>query len=206
MFQYFKTGVVAAALNAGTGADNQRQTAMEGDTISKHRRSSKSHTSRRYFLGISCSLMTAIALCFFTSASAQQGEKGIGGNLIIGTGDDYTHFGVGAKFVYNVSDPIRLAVEFDFFPKKDQVSWTDFSMYGHYLISVNERNAVYPAFGLGMVGVQAGGASASEFAFSFGGGFDHAVSSNLLLNFELRFKILDGLNRTNFLVGLTHKF
>ena len=29
MYQYFKTNVAAAALNAGTGADNQRQTAME---------------------------------------------------------------------------------------------------------------------------------------------------------------------------------
>jgi len=52
MIQYFKTGVAAAALNAGTGADNQRKTAMEGDTISKHRRSSKSQTSRRNFLYI----------------------------------------------------------------------------------------------------------------------------------------------------------
>jgi len=49
MFQYFKTVVAAAALNAGTGADNQRQTAMEADTI-QHGRSSKSHTSRRNFL------------------------------------------------------------------------------------------------------------------------------------------------------------
>ena len=44
MFNVFKTGV--AAFNAGTGADNQRKTAMEADTISKHGRSSTSHKSR----------------------------------------------------------------------------------------------------------------------------------------------------------------
>ena len=43
---FFKTGVVAAAMNAGTGADNQRKTAMEADTISIHGRSSTSHKSR----------------------------------------------------------------------------------------------------------------------------------------------------------------
>ena len=41
MYQYLKTGVAAAALNACTGADNQRPTAMVGDTI-QHGRSLKS--------------------------------------------------------------------------------------------------------------------------------------------------------------------
>jgi len=45
MFKVFRTGgVVAATLNAGTGADNQRKTAMEADTI-QHGRSSKSQKS-----------------------------------------------------------------------------------------------------------------------------------------------------------------
>ena len=51
MYQYFfKTGV-AAALNAGTGADNQRKTAMEADTI-QHGRSSTSQKSRGNFYNI----------------------------------------------------------------------------------------------------------------------------------------------------------
>ena len=48
MFKYFRTGVAAAALNASTGADNQRKTAMEADTI-QHGRSSTSQTSRGNF-------------------------------------------------------------------------------------------------------------------------------------------------------------
>ena len=46
MYQYFRRSVAAAALNAGTGAGNQRKTAMEADIISKHGRSSKSQMSR----------------------------------------------------------------------------------------------------------------------------------------------------------------
>ena len=52
MYKYFIANIAAAALNAGTGADNQRKTAMAGDSISKHRRNSKSHTSRNNFYNI----------------------------------------------------------------------------------------------------------------------------------------------------------
>ena len=74
MFQHFKTGVVAAALNAGTGADNQRQTAMEADTISKHGRSSKSHTSRGNFLRFF--VVAAIAVSASVVTSCGDDEKG----------------------------------------------------------------------------------------------------------------------------------
>ena len=54
MFKVFKTGVAAAAaLNAGTGADNQGKTAMEADTI-QHGRSSVSQKNRGNFLWMVC--------------------------------------------------------------------------------------------------------------------------------------------------------
>ena len=52
MYKYFIANVATAALNAGIGADNQRKTAMVGDSISKHGCSSTSHNSRgNLFLG-----------------------------------------------------------------------------------------------------------------------------------------------------------
>ena len=159
----------------------------------------------------------AIAVTMSMSAVAQQqGDKAVGGNLVIGTGDSYTNIGIGAKFLYNVTDPIRLAGEFDFFPKQKEMTWWGFSVYGHYLFSVADQVVLYPSVGLGVVGVSVpkvsipgfgsyGGLS-SDFAFSLGGGIDYALTSNLVLNGELRIKLFDGGNRINFAFGVAYKF
>jgi opacity protein-like surface antigen len=95
-------------------------------------------------------------------------------------------------------------------------------VYGHYLFSINEKIAVYPSVGLGMTAAKieldlgALGKHSTKWsdnswlAFSLGGGIDFALTSNLSLNGELRYKMfsgdLAGGYRTNFAVGLTHKF
>ena len=151
------------------------------------------------------------------SAVAQQkGDKAVGGNLVIGAGNSFTNIGIGEKFLYNVTDPIRLTGEFDYFLKKDYISWWDFSVYGHYLFSVADQVVVYPSVGLGMVGSKYevpsvmgyGGGSYSDswFAFSLGGGADYALTSNLVLNGELRLKLFESTNRINFAVGAAYKF
>jgi len=155
----------------------------------------------------------AIAVAMSIPAVAQQqGDKAVGGNLLIGTGNSLTNVGIGVKFLYNVTDPIRLAGEYDFFPKKDYVTWWDFSVYGHYLFSVADQVVVYPSVGLGVVGskVDLGVVSGSgnDFAFSLGGGVDYALPSNpnLVLNGELRLKLFNGSNRINFAFGVAYKF
>ena len=160
-------------------------------------------------------IAVAAAVISLSAVAQQKGDKAAGGNLVIGAGNSYTHIGIGAKFLYNVTDPIRLAGEFDFFPKKDMVSWWDFSVYGHYLFSVADQLVVYPSVGLGMVGAKTEkiktiygdfGGSHSDFAFSLGGGVDYALTSNLSLNGELRIKLFDGTNRINFAFGVAYKF
>ena len=157
-------------------------------------------------------IVAIAAVSINVAANAQmQGEKAVGGNLVFGSGDSYSNFGIGAKFFYNVTDPIRLAGEFDYFLKKDYVSFWDFSVYGHYLFSVAEGVNVFPAVGLGMMGIKVdlgpfGNASDSKFAFSLGGGADYALNESLILTGELRLKLYDGNNRVNFAVGLAYRF
>ena len=163
-------------------------------------------------------IIAIAAVTMSVSAVAQQkGDKAAGGNLVIGAGNSYTHVGIGAKFLYNVTDPIRLAGEFDYFLKKDYASWWDFSVYGHYLFSVADQVVVYPSVGLGMVGAKfkypdfgwgIGGDSYSDswFAFSLGGGADYSLTSNLVLNGELRLKLFENTNRINFAIGVAYKF
>jgi len=165
-------------------------------------------------------IIVIAAVTMSVSAVAQQGDKAVGGNLVIGTGNSYTNIGIGAKFLYNVTDPIRLAGEFDFFLKKDYMSMWDFSVYGHYLFSVADKVVVYPSAGLGIVGSKVSfpsttiwgetipgfSASGSDFAFSLGGGADYPLTSNLVLNGELRIKLYNGGNRINFAIGVAYKF
>ena len=147
----------------------------------------------------------AVVTMSVPAVAQQQGEMAAGGNLLLGTGNSFSNIGIGAKFFYNVTDPIRLAAEFDYFLEKDLMSMWDFSVYGHYLFPVADKLVAYPSVGLGMVGVSVGSFSSSDFALSLGGGVDYELSPNLALNGELRYKIMDG-SRLNIVVGVAYKF
>ena len=154
----------------------------------------------------------AVVTMSVSVVAQQKGDKAVGGNLVIGMGDSYTNVGIGAKFFYNVTDPIRLAGEFDYFLKKDNVSWWDFSAYGHYLFPVADQVVIYPSLGLGFVGYKIssgfGGGSYSDnrFAVSLGGGADYELTPTLTLNGELRIKLIENSNRFNLAVGIIYKF
>ena len=157
----------------------------------------------------------AMMMSVSTANAQMQGEKAIGGSLVLGTGGSYSHFGIGAKFLYNVTDPIRLGAECDFFLKKDYMTWWDFSVYGHYLFTAGNV-LLYPLVGLGGTSAKMSmgnfSASTSGFVFTLGGGVEFELSPNLSLNLELRYKSIDfsdiGVtgNRTNFAAGLAYKF
>jgi len=142
-----------------------------------------------------------------TSANTSR-STALGGNLVIGTGDSYTHLGIGAKFLFGANN-FRTGVEFDFFPKQEEVSWWDFSLYTYYLIPVSDQVALFPLVGLGFAGATAhlgqSKVSDNSFAFSLVGGLDIALSPKLTLSGELRFKLLSGGYRTNIAIGLAHK-
>ena len=155
-----------------------------------------------------------IAVAINMTANAQsKGDKAVGGNLISGIGE-YHSIGIGAKLLYNVTNPIRLAVEFDCassYTLCSGESWWDLSAYGHSLFPVANRVVLYPSFGLGIVGWnrsnEGAESSGNNFAASFGGGIDYALSSHLVLNSEIRFKLLiDDYNRANIAIGLAYKF
>ena len=177
-----------------------------------------------------------------TSVPARQNNAAIGANLVYGTGGFLNHIGIGAKFHYNVTNFIRFAGEFGFFPKKElqgldinglsiNVSMWDFSVYGHLVLSGEKKKvAFYPLAGLGMTGYTAeveldlgvfGKASdngkANDFVFTYGGGLELNLSSNIMMNLEFRNKrvnLSDISNkvdfskswRTNFVFGLAFKF
>ena len=165
-----------------------------------------------------------LAATMNVTAVAQKGEKAVGANLLYGSMTGYSNLGLGAKFFYNVTDPIRLAGEFDYFLKKNYTSIWDVSVYGHYLFPAAEKMKVFPSVGLGVVGtsvsvptiaipgmgeVGGGSLSSSNLAISLGGGLDYDLTSNLLFNAELRYKIITGNGSGSWLniaVGVAYKF
>jgi outer membrane protein X len=165
---------------------------------------------KRVFL-LGFATLMAVASVF----AQEKGDKAAGAGLSIGTGDSYTNIGLGAKFQYNVTDPIRLEGAFTYFLKKDYLSMYDLSVYGHYLFPVADKITVYPIVGLGILsskvsfpdfGFNLGSATHSDFAFTLGGGVDYAVTDKVLIYADLKYKIADYMDRMIISAGVAYKF
>jgi outer membrane protein X len=178
---------------------------------------------RKVFL-LGFATLLAVASVF----AQEKGSMAAGGNLVFGTGDSFTNFGIGGKFQYNVTDPIRLEGSFTYFlPKKQgisgiaetSVSMWDLSVNAHYLVPVADKLKVYPLAGLGIMGTRAsadvdlgewgsygGSASTSEFGFNIGGGVDYELTDKLILNAELKYRIGSDWSRFLISAGLAYKF
>jgi outer membrane protein X len=160
-----------------------------------------------------------VAIAVFTmsvAVSAQEkGDMAAGGNLVLGLGDSFTNYGIGAKFQYNVTNPLRLEGSFTYFLKKDYLTMWDLSVNAHWLFPVADKITVYPLAGLGILnystdlGLGAYGvkdASKSDVAFNLGGGIDYKLTDKLILNAELKYKISDRWNRLLLSAGLAYRF
>ncbi|MDR1335400.1 MAG: porin family protein [Tannerella sp.] len=162
-----------------------------------------------------------------TAGAQKKGDKAVGGNLVLGSGDNFTNHGIGAKFQYNVTTPLRLEGSFTYFlPKKQGVSglaeatinmW-DLSVNGHWLFPLSNNVKVYPLAGASLLGTSAsakvtvgdkGGSSkssASEFGFNFGGGLDFKLTDNFVLNGELKYRLGSNWDRFLLSVGVAYRF
>ncbi|GAB6123755.1 hypothetical protein JCM30204_49050 [Dysgonomonas termitidis] len=89
------------------------------------------------------------------AASAQEvGDKEIGGHISSLSGD-LKKFGIGAKFQYQVTEPIRLEVAGTYyFGKKEELVKSAYTLEvnGHYLFPVSEKVTLYPLAGIGVIG------------------------------------------------------
>jgi outer membrane protein X len=156
--------------------------------------------------------IVAIALVSMSVAvnAQEKGDMAAGGNLVLGSGDSFTNYGIGAKFQYNVTNPIRLEGSFTYFLKKDNLTMWDLSVNAHYLFPVADKLTVYPLAGLGILnyGSSYGGysASSSDIAFNLGGGIDYKLTDKLVFNAELKYKISDTWDRLLLSAGLAYKF
>lgn len=101
-----------------------------------------------------------MALAGFAGASAQKGDMAVGLNLGVAPclEKDFsvTNFGIGAKFQYNVTNPIRLEADVDYWFKDKGLDMFDITANIHYLFNIGSKIKVYPLVGIGYASLGGG--------------------------------------------------
>ena len=183
----------------------------------------------------------SIALNVSVVANAQEkGDMAVGLNILGGYGNEIPEAGIGTKFLYNVTNPIRLSGEFDILwgvkssselgsliPITTTINtkWKEFSVYGHYLFSIDDGSflatpIVYPLVGLGIMNLdtsievlgykvsKSSSESMSKVVLSLGGGMEGHFKKNdkLFYAVQARLKIVEEGTRVHVVVGIGYKF
>jgi outer membrane protein X len=168
-----------------------------------------------------------IAVMMNVTANAQEkGDIAVGGKLETGSGDGLANIGLGGKFQYNVTNPLRLEGSATyFFPKKwraegsimsSKVSMWDFSANAQYLFFLSDKFVLYPLAGLSLFSAETKienthngvwhNSSTSEAGLNIGGGIDVKITDNLVFNAELKYKTGSDWGRTLVSAGLMYRF
>ena len=154
-------------------------------------------------------ILLAFVMVGFGGAYAQEaGDKAAGVNLVYGTGNLFSSMGIGAKFQYNVTKPVRGEVSFTCFWKNLAMSFWDVSVDAHYLFAVTEKINLYPIAGFGVMGltdsngqmIDLGGGtlilnkndgsySQAMFGVNLGGGAEYKLTSQFYLNAGIKYRI-----------------
>ena len=122
---------------------------------------------------------------------AQQGKMtvGIHGAYII---DSPHNFGLGANIGYEFIDNLRGVAEFDYYFKKDYVSFWEVDANVEYLFRLSGgKVALYPLIGLNVLGQSVGDTqtvSDSKLGMNIGAGVEIPVSSSIALKAEYNYK------------------
>ena len=152
------------------------------------------------------------------SANAQEkGDMAIGANILGGSFSDSkknADFGVGARFMYNITNPIRLDGSFNYY--FGATAPLDFSVNVHYLINVMPRLNVYPLAGLS---VYAFGSDDDDddwmndddysettlggLGLNLGAGGEYKITDKIWGNAEIKYNVGMGFAAS---VGVAYKF
>ena len=177
-------------------------------------------SSKKVFKEVAVGII-ALSMCVVANAQ-QKGDFSAGVNLLGGYGGNVTDFGPGVVLSYNITDPIRVAGEFDFLWGINDKStslvtltslWKEGSVYGHYLFPIG-TGYLYPLVGAGIVEMTAKvkvlgiteSATLSKPVFSLGVGATGVINEKFNYSPEVRLKIVEDSFRYQFMIGIAYKF
>ena len=154
---------------------------------------------------------------------AQKDRQAIGFGLSYGT--EIESAGLGIKYQYNITNPLRIEPSFNYFFENDNVSMLDVNVNFHYLFPVAQSVKLYPLFGLTMsnwmfdmhdldvdwdgdhVHVDDGG-NHNEFRIgaNLGAGAEFALGRNWAMNVEFRYQLVDDFVQGVINFGAAYRF
>lgn len=178
----------------------------------------------------------AICLLGLYASAQEKGDMAAGLNLGVAPclekGVSVTNFGIGAKFQYNITNPIRLEADLDYWFKSKGVDVFDISINGHYLFHVANKITVYPLIGIGFAHNSAiaegdlnfegfdtpwGGiskeeyedslkGSANSFLFNIGIGGQYEITEKISAGIEIKYQYIKNFSRLPITIGATYRF
>ena len=134
------------------------------------------------------------------------------------SGASVTNFGIGAKFQYNVTNPIRVEADLDYWFKAKGMDVFDITANVHYLFNVGSKLKIYPLVGIGYAHLKASAdfdiagedfsvsASADKFLFNVGAGVEYPIANNLSIGAEIKYQYIKDFSRLPISVGVAYKF
>ncbi len=154
-------------------------------------------------------ITTCMVLAGIVGTFAQEGKQAIGIHLNYGT--EFKNVGIGFKYQYNITDPIRLEPSFDYFFKHDAMSMFDINLNAHYLFQVSHDVRIYPLLGLTYTKWHEDWEdnvswNKSKFGINFGAGVEYALDDDWSLNFEVKYQIIRKFGQAVFNLGVAYKF
>ena len=178
-----------------------------------------------------------VALMGLGAFAQEKGDMAAGLNLGVApsleSGVSVTNLGIGAKFQYNVTNPIRVEADLDYWLKNKGLDFFDISVNAHYLFHFSEKLTAYPLVGIGygrcggggdmkgalddlkdFLGQHGGydyddeidGGSASKFLFNVGVGAEYALTPKISVGAELKYQYIKDFSRLPITIGVAYKF
>lgn len=178
-----------------------------------------------------------IALVGLCASAQEKGDMAVGLNLGVApcleSGPSVTNFGIGVKFQYNISNPIRLEAAFDYGFKNKWIDVISVGVNAHYIVKLGKSFSIYPVAGIGYARLGAfdlddydfndwfsrgtrydyddyddddEGSSANKFYFNVGVGGQYNIGDNLAINLEIKYQYIKYFNRLPINIGISYRF
>lgn len=153
-------------------------------------------------------LLALVALSTVFGASAEAGDVSIGGQFAYASKNSMA--GLGAQVQYEPIANWRIAPEFIYYFKNDDMSAFNVNVNIHYIIPTSETFAIYPMAGFTYANFRfdelGGHESYDRCGANIGMGAQYQIKEHLHFFTEERFQILKDWNQSVTCLGLKYTF